>query len=167
LDVAVQGDGWIAVQAADGNEAYTRAGDLQISAGGILTNGAGHPILGNSGPVALPPAERIDIGRDGTVSAKLLGQDNPAVLDRIKLVRPPAQDLVKGEDGLFRLQGGEAAQADASVTLVAGAIESSNVNTVEALVQMMSLARLFEMQVKVMKEAESTDQASSLLVRPG
>lgn len=167
LDVAIQGEGWIAVQAADGNEAYTRAGDLQLSAGGILTNGAGHPVLGNAGPVALPPAGRIEIGRDGTVSAKLLGQDNLAVLDRIKLVRPPAQELVKGEDGLFRLRGGEEAQADASVTLVAGAIESSNVNTVETLVQMMSLARLFEMQVKVMKEAESTDQAASLLVRPG
>jgi flagellar basal-body rod protein FlgF len=167
LDVAVQGEGWIAVQAGDGNEAYTRAGDLQISAGGILTNGAGHPVLGNAGPLALPPAERIEIGRDGTVSAKLMGQDNLAVLDRIKLVRPPGQDLVKGEDGLFRLRGGEEAQADASVTLIAGAVESSNVNTVDALVQMMSLARLFEMQVKVMKEAESTDQSASQLVRPG
>lgn len=167
LDVAVQGEGWIAVQAGDGNEAYTRAGDLQISAGGILTNGAGHPVIGNAGPVALPPAERIEIGRDGTVSAKLLGQDNLAVLDRIKLVRPPGQDLVKGEDGLFRLRGGEESQADASVTLIAGAVESSNVNTVEALVQMMSLARLFEMQVKVMKEAETTDQSASQLVRPG
>ena len=166
LDVAVQGEGWIAVQAGDGNEAYTRAGDLQISAGGILTNGAGHPVIGNAGPVALPPAERIEIGRDGTVSAKLLGQDNLAVLDRIKLVRPPPRDLVKGEDGLFRLSGGEEAQADASVTLIAGAVESSNVNTVEALVQMMSLARLFEMQVKVMKEAEATDQSASQLVRP-
>lgn len=167
LDVAIQGEGWIAVQGADGNEAYTRAGDLQISAGGILTNGAGHPVRGNAGPVALPPAERIEIGRDGTVSAKLLGQDNLAVLDRIKLVRPPGRDLVKGEDGLFRLRGGEEAEADASVTLVAGAIESSNVNSVDALVQMLSLARLFEMQVKVMKEAESTDQAASQLVRPG
>lgn len=167
LDVAVQGEGWIAVQGADGNEAYTRAGDLQISAGGILTNGAGHPVLGNAGPVALPPAERIEIGRDGTVSAKLAGQENLAVLDRIKLVRPPGPDLTKGEDGLFRLPGGEAAAADASVTLVAGAVESSNVNSVEALVQMMSLARLFEMQVKVMKEAETTDQAASQLVRPG
>jgi len=166
LDIAIQGEGWIAVQGADGNEAYTRAGDLQVSAGGILTNGAGHPVLGNAGPVALPPAERIDIGRDGTVSAKLLGQENLAVLDRIKLVRPPGQDLIKGGDGLFRLRGGEEAQADASVTLVSGAIESSNVNSVESLVQMISLARLFEVQVKVMKEAESTDQSASQLVRP-
>lgn len=167
LDVAVQGQGWIAVQAPDGNEAYTRAGDLRVSAGGILTNGAGHPVLGNAGPVALPPAERIEIGRDGTVSAKLLGQDNLAVLDRIKLVRPPDEDLSKGGDGLFRLPGGEEANADASVTLIAGALESSNVNSVEALVQMMSLARQFELQVKVMKEAQNTDEAAAKLVRFG
>ena len=167
LDVAIQGDGWIAVQAADGSEAYTRGGDLQVSAGGILTTGSGHPVLGNAGPVALPPADRISFGKDGTVSAKLPGQDNPAVLDRIKLVRPPNEQMVKGTDGLFRQKGGDEADVDASVTLVSGAVESSNVNSVEALVQMMSLARLFEMQVKVMKEAESTDSAASQLVRPG
>jgi flagellar basal-body rod protein FlgF len=167
LDVGIQGDGWISVQAADGSEAYTRSGDLQVSAGGILTTGAGHPVLGNGGPVAIPPAERIVIGKDGTVSAKLLGQGNLAVLDRIKLVRPPNAQLNKGDDGLFRLKGGDGADVDASVTLVAGAVESSNVNSVESLVQMMSLARLFELQVKVMKEAESTDSASSALIRPG
>jgi flagellar basal-body rod protein FlgF len=167
LDVGIQGDGWIAVQAADGGEAYTRGGDLQVSAGGILTTGAGHPVLGNAGPVALPPAERIVIGKDGTVSAKLVGQDTPAVLDRIKLVRPPNAQLNKGEDGLFRLTGGDEADVDAAVTLVSGAVESSNVNSVDSLVQMMSLARLFELQVKVMKEAESTDAAASQLLRPG
>lgn len=167
LDVAIQGDGWLAVQAPDGREAYTRAGDLQISAGGILTNGAGHPVLGNGGPVALPPSEKIEIGRDGTISAKLAGQDNLAVLDRIKLVRPPAEELVKGEDGLFRLQDGDEANADASVVLVAGALESSNVNSVASLVQMLDLARLFELQAKVMQEAESTDEAASRLIRLG
>jgi flagellar basal-body rod protein FlgF len=167
LDVGIQGDGWIAVQAADGNEAYTRGGDLQVSAGGILTTGAGHPVLGNAGPVSLPPAERIEIGKDGTISAKLLGQDTLVVLDRIKLVNPPNAQLNKGNDGLFRLAGGNAADVDASVTLVSGAVESSNVNSVESLVQMMNLSRLFEMQVKVMKEAEATDSASSQLLRPG
>jgi flagellar basal-body rod protein FlgF len=167
LDVAIQGEGWIAVQAGDGNEAYTRAGDLRVAVGGILTNGAGHPVLGNGGPVALPPAERVEIGSDGTISARLPGQDNLAVLDRIKLVRPPDQALVKGVDGLFRLPDGAEADADASVTLISGAVESSNVNSVEALVQMMSLARLFELQVKVMKDAEETDAASSRLVQPG
>lgn len=167
LDVAIRGEGWIAVQAADGNEAYTRAGDLQISAGGILSNGAGHPVLGNAGPVALPPVDKVEIGQDGTVSVKLLGQDNIAVLDRIKLVRPPADQMVKGKDGLFRLADGGEANADASVTLVSGAIESSNVDSVGSLVQMIDLARLFELQVKVMKEAERTDEAASQLLRLG
>lgn len=167
LDVAVQGEGWIAVQAPDGNEAYTRAGDLQLSAGGILTTGAGHPVLGNAGPVALPPADKVEIGNDGTVSVKLLGQDNLAVLDRIKLVRPPGEEMAKGRDGLFRLANGEEAVADASVRLISGAIESSNVNSVGALVKMIDLARTFEMQVKVMKEAETMDEASSRLLRLG
>ncbi len=167
LDIAIQGEGWIAVQGADGNEAYTRAGDLRVSAGGILTNGAGHPVLGNAGPIALPPAEKVEIGQDGTIAVKLLGQENLAVLDRIKLVRPPAEDMVKGKDGLFRLADGTEANADASVALVSGALESSNVSTVASLVQMIDLARLFELQVKVMKEAESTDEAASRLLQPG
>lgn len=167
LDVAIQGNGWIAIQAADGSEAYTRSGDLQLSAGGILTTGAGHPVLGNAGPVALPPAERIEIGKDGTISAQLVGQNNMAVLDRIKLVGPPNAQMTKGLDGLFRLKGGNEADVDASVTLVSGAVESSNVNGVDSLVQMIGLARLFELQVKVMKEAENTDSAASQLIKPG
>lgn len=165
LDVAVQGEGWIAVQAPDGSEAYTRAGDLRLSSGGILTTGSGHPVIGNSGPIALPPVQKLEIGSDGTISAKLLGQTNMAVLDRIKLVRPPQDQMMKGEDGLFRLATGDEAPADATVGLVSGAIESSNVNSVEALVKMIDLSRLFDLQVKVMKEAENTDAATTRLLR--
>jgi len=164
LDIAVQGEGWIAVQAPDGNEAYTRAGDLRLSAGGILTTASGHPVIGNSGPVALPPAEKLEIGTDGTVSAIMPGQDNLAVLDRIKLTRPPESSLSKGLDGLFRLGPDEIAPADASVKLVSGAIESSNVNAIETLVDMIGMARLFELQVKVMKEAENVDAATTKLI---
>lgn len=164
LDIAIQGDGWIAVQAPDGNEAYTRAGDLQISAGGILTTGAGHPVMGNAGPVALPPVRKIEIGTDGTVSATMLGEDNLVVLDRIKLVRPPQSEMSKGHDGLFHLGPDGEAPPDASVKVISGAIESSNVNAVETLVDMISAARLFELQVKVMKEAENTDAATTKLI---
>jgi flagellar basal-body rod protein FlgF len=164
LDVAVQGDGWIAVQAPDGSEAYTRAGDLRLAAGGVLTSGSGNPVLGNGGPIALPPVQKVEIGSDGTISAQLLGQTEMAVLDRIKLVRPPQDQMLKGEDGLFRLKSGDDAPADAGVSLVSGAVESSNVNSVEALVRMMDLARLFELQVKVMKEAENTDVATTRLL---
>jgi flagellar basal-body rod protein FlgF len=164
LDIAIQGEGWIAVQGADGSEAYTRAGNLRLSSGGILITGSGNPVIGNGGPVALPPVQKLEIGTDGTVSARLLGQDNMVVLDRIKLVRPPEAELAKGSDGLFRLGSGEEAPADASVKVISGAIESSNVNTVEALVDMIGLARLFELQVKVMKEAQNTDAATTKLV---
>jgi flagellar basal-body rod protein FlgF len=168
LDVAIQGDGWIAVQAPDGNEAYTRAGDLRVAAGGILTTGAGHPVLGNGGPIALPPVQKLEIGSDGTISAQLLGQTNMVVLDRIKLVSTGDQDqLVKGEDGLFRLASGDEAPPDAGVSLISGAIESSNVNSVDALVRMIDLSRLFELQVKVMKEAENTDAATTRLLSLG
>lgn len=169
LDVAIQGEGWLAVQAADGTEGYTRRGDLQISTGGLLETGDGRLVLGEAGPVAVPPAEKIEIGEDGTVSIVPLGQDETAIaaLDRIKLVNPPAAQLRKGEDGLFRLAGGGAAAADAGVRVVSGARESSNVNAVDALVQMIDNARTYETQVKMMQSARENDETAQRLLRGG
>lgn len=169
LDVAVQGEGLIAVQDPEGNEAYTRAGNLKISSNGILTTGAGHPVLGEGGPVAIPPAETVEIGTDGTISIRPVGQEanTLAVLDRIKLVNPPSTELEKGKDGLLRLADGAAAPADASVGLVSGMLESSNVNGVDAMVEMIALARQYEMQVKMMKAAEENDSASAQMLRMG
>lgn len=167
LDVAVKGDGWITVQAPDGSEAYTRAGDLQIDANGLLMTGTGLPVIGNSGPIAIPPAEKIEFATDGTISIRPLGQgaNALAVIDRIKLVNPSIDSLDKGEDGLIRLKDGTVAQADANAQLVAGYLEGSNVNMVDAMVDMIELARRFEMQVKMMKTAEETDSASASLLR--
>ncbi len=167
LDMAVDGDGWIAVQAADGSEAYTRAGDLHLTVNGLLETGAGHYVLGNGGPVSIPPAEKLDIGADGTISIRPLGQSAKtlAQIDRVKLVKPPLDQLEKGEDGLFRLRSGAAAPADASVRLVSGALEGSNVNPVEQMVNMISLARQFEMQVKMMRTAEDNASAATQLLR--
>lgn len=167
LDVAVSGDGWIAVQAPDGSEAYTRAGDLHISSNGILVTGAGHPVLGNGGPIAIPPSEKLEIGGDGTISIRPLGQaaSTLAELDRIKLVNPQSDQLEKGPDGLFRLTSGANAEADGSVSLVSGALESSNVNAVGMLVEMIALARRFEMQVKVMEDAKRNDESSTAMMR--
>jgi flagellar basal-body rod protein FlgF len=167
LDVAVDGDGWIAVLAPDGTEAYTRRGDLQTSLNGQLTTGAGDPVLGNGGPIALPPAEKVEIGSDGTVSVRLVGQDSRslAAVDRIKLVKLDPAQITKGQDGLFRLADAAEAPADASVRVVAGSLESSNVNAVEALVQMITLARQFELQVKMMETARSNDAASTQSMR--
>ncbi len=167
MDVAVKGEGWIAVQAPDGNEAYSRRGDLRVSSLGVLENGAGQPVMGEAGPIAIPPADKLAIGEDGTISIVPMGQpaDNLVVLDRIKLVNPPVQELQKGQDGLFRLPDGEIAPADAVVQIVPGALESSNVNTVDALVNMIDLSRQFETYVKMLSKAEENDAASSRLLR--
>lgn len=169
LDVAIKGEGWLAVQAADGTEGYTRRGDLQISTGGLLETGDGRLVLGEAGPVAVPPAEKIEIGEDGTVSIVPLGQDESAIaaLDRIKLVNPPAAQLRKGEDGLFRLAGGGVAEADAEVRVVSGARESSNVNAVDALVKMIDTARTYETQVKLMQSARENGETAQRLLRGG
>ncbi len=167
LDVAINGDGWIAVQGPDGNEAYTRAGDLRVDSLGLLRTGAGRPVMGNGAPIAIPPAEKIEIAGDGTISIRPLGQNTLAVVDRIKLVNPPSAQLQKGADGLVHLKGGDAAEADASVQLQVGALESSNVNTVEAMVNLIQLARQYETQVKMMANAEENDRASAQLMRMG
>ncbi len=169
LDVAVKGDGWIAVQAADGSEAYTRRGDLRITPEGLLQTGDGHPVLGENGPIAIPPAQKIDIGSDGTISIVPLGEkpDVLAVVDRIKLVRADPRQLKKSEDGLIRLKAGGPAVADAGVTLVSGALEGSNVNSVAALVDMIELSRRYELQVKMMKTAEDDADATAQLLRMG
>lgn len=167
LDVAVQGEGWIAVQAPDGREAYTRAGDLRVNETGLLTNGAGHPVLGNAGPITVPQAETLDIGADGTVSIRPLGQapNTLTVVDRIKLVNPPKGDLMKGADGLVRRKDGLVPPPDEAVRVVAGSLETSNVNTVEAMVNLITLSRQFEMQVKAMRTTEEIDQSAQQLLR--
>ena len=167
LDMAIQGDGWLAVQTADGSEAYTRAGNLRVDSGGLLVNASGYPVLGNRGPIAIPQAESFEIGVDGTITIRGIGEfaNSLTVLDRIKLVNPADADLVKGKDGLMRLKSGMDAEADASVRLISGALETSNVNTVDAMVNMIALARQYEMQVKMMKEAGDMASSSNELLR--
>ncbi len=169
LDLAVKGEGYFVVQAPDGGEAYTRRGDLKIDANGLVTNGEGLPLIGNSGPIALPPFEEIEIAPDGTITVLPEGStpDSLAIIDRIKMVNPPSDQLNKGRDGLLRLREGGEAPADALVTLASGALETSNVNVSEALVNMIELSRKFEMQVKMMKTSEELDRSSASLMRMG
>jgi flagellar basal-body rod protein FlgF len=157
------------VQARDGSEAYTRAGDLRLDATGRLTTGTGLAVLGNAGPIAIPPSQQLDFGSDGTITIVPLGQtaDAPVVIDRIKLVNPAGTDLVKGSDGLMRLRTGEPAIPDARVRVRGGMLESSNVNGVESMVNLIELARQFELQVKLMRTAEENDQAAGQLLRMG
>jgi flagellar basal-body rod protein FlgF len=169
LDVAINGDGWIAVQGPDGREAYTRAGDLQVDANGQLTTGTGLPVLGDGGPITVPPYTSIFFARDGSLSVVAQGQtpDTIATVDRIKLVKPADEALVRGDDGLFRMKDGSEAPPDATVQLGSGTLESSNVNTADAMVTMIELARNFEMQIKAIRNAEENGAAAAQIMRIG
>ncbi|MDV5860924.1 flagellar basal body rod protein FlgF [Pseudomonas mendocina] len=162
LDVAVGGKGWIAVQAPDGSEAYVRTASLNIDALGVLRTGNGLPVIGNAGPIAVPPEQKVEIGQDGTISIRALGE-NPNVLaevDRIKLVNPDPKSLEKGTDGLIRVKGQPEVEADATVQVTSGFLEASNVNAVEEMTAILSLSRQFELSVKMMRTAE--DNASAM-----
>jgi flagellar basal-body rod protein FlgF len=167
LDVAVNGDGMIAVLAPDGSEAYTRAGELQVDSAGQLTTASGRPVLGNGGPIALPPSEKIAIGSDGTISVRGVGQDATALaqIDRIRLVKPELSNLIKGEDGLFRTRDGSPAPVDATVTVTSGALEHSNVKPISEMVQMIETARRYELAVKAMRDAEQMDSEGARILQ--
>ncbi len=169
LDVAIRGEGFFAVQAPDGSEAYTRRGDLRVEAGGLLSTGAGHLVIGDGGPVAIPPNSSLLIGNDGTISVQALGQgpETLTIVDRIKLVRPDLQNLQKGEDGLLHLIDDSVAEADASVSVLSGSLEQSNVNVAKTLVNMIELARQYEMQINVIKASEENADAAATMMRLG
>lgn len=163
LDVAIQGKGWLAVQTADGAEAYTRHGSLKLSENGQLQTQRGDAVLGDGGPISIPPDTKIAIAKDGTITG-LAANQPPTVLGRLKLVNPAEDNLVRGTDGLFRTKDGNPADADAVVNVIGGTLEGSNVNTVDAMVTMISLARQFEMQMTLMKNAESNETKASQLL---
>lgn len=175
LDIAIQGDGWMAVQDNQGNEAYTRAGNLQITPEGMLTTARGNPVLGEGGPIILPvPVDKVEIGSDGSIVVRPQGAPANFLedVDRIKLIKPDDDfQLDKKNDGLYRPKDQQEFElcgfCDASpdVKIVKGALESSNVNAVSAMVDMVSLQRQFEMQTKMMKQAETIDQQSDALMR--
>ncbi|MDD5328447.1 MAG: flagellar basal-body rod protein FlgF [Sulfuricella sp.] len=166
LDVAVQGKGWIAVQAADGSEAYTRNGSLLVGVNGLLQTRNGLTVMGDGGPLAVPPDAEVTIAKDGTVSIVPNGQtpNTMAAVGRLKLVNPPEADLVKSGDGLFRLKSGLPAPADVNVVLAQKSLETSNVNAVDALVSMIGLARQYDMQMKLLQSAENNSQKSSQIM---
>ena len=167
LDIAVRGPGWIAVQASDGTEAYTRAGDLRIDPDGNLMTAMGNNVLSDSGPITVQPYTSINIGMDGSVSIVPRGQTAATIstIGRIKLVNPPTDQLQRGADGLFRSTTGQEVEADASVHLVSGTLESSNVNIAETMANMIELARNYEVQVKAMKTAEDMASSSTKLLQ--
>ncbi|WMY72846.1 flagellar basal body rod protein FlgF [Buttiauxella selenatireducens] len=171
LDVALQQDGWLAVQSADGTEAYTRNGNMQVSPAGQLTIG-GQPVMGEGGPIAVPQGAQLTIAADGTISALNAG-DQPntvAPIGRLKLVKATGQEVVRGDDGFFRpsqmamATRGATLQADASISLMPGVLEGSNVKPVEAMADMIANARRFEMQMKIISSVDENEQRANQLL---
>ena len=167
LDMTIDGEGWFAIQSNDGSEAYSRRGDFHIDPNGLLLNGANQIVLGDGGPITLPQFESLVIGRDGTISIRGAGQsaNTLVAVDRIKLVKTDVSQLDRGEDGLFRTRDGLPAEVDATISVTAGTLEASNVNTINSMVRMMEYARHYETQVKLMNIASENDQASAQLMK--
>lgn len=162
LDAAIDGPGFFAVQALDGSEAYTRSGAFTRGADGSLVTYAGRPVMGDGGPIQIPESAAVEIAKDGTVSAATPDSPGkPQTLGRLKLVNPDVKEVAKGADGLFRLKTGESAVTDENVRLAGQSVEGSNVNVVETLVGMISLARQFEMQMKFLQDVDQASRESA------
>ncbi|WP_029653691.1 flagellar basal body rod protein FlgF [Marinobacter daepoensis] len=171
LDVAVDGEGWLAVQNDFGEEVFTRSGSLQVDVNGLVRLASGELVLGNGGPVALPPFDNLQVGTDGTISIVPVGgpPDQLVEVDRLKLVNPPSGALEKGLDGFIRRQPGQVLDGpeppDALMRVATGFLESSNVNAVEEMIANLQLSRQYEMQVKVMSTANENSQAAARLLQ--
>jgi flagellar basal-body rod protein FlgF len=168
LDVSIRGDGWLAVQASDGSEAYTRAGALHLMPDGTLVTATGLPVLSDGGPVSVPPSDTITIGADGTITSvpQGVGAKGAGPVGKLKLVNPALTDLAKGVDGLVRMTDGTSAPVDPLVQVQSGSLEGSNVNAPQAMVQMIELSRLFEMQTRLMSTTDQNEQAGQKLLSP-
>jgi flagellar basal-body rod protein FlgF len=168
LDVAINGTGLMAVQGEDGKEAYTKAGDLRITPEGLLQTGTGLQVIGQNGPITVPPSEKLTIGSDGTITIIPLGSGNATtlqVLDRIKLVKPEMADVEKQGDGLLHPKNKLPLAASADASLTTGVLEGSNVQGFSAMTEMIELARNFELQTKVMKNVDDNSAASAKLMQ--
>ena len=167
LDIALDGDAMLAVQGADGTEAYTRRGDLKITESGLLINGDGAPVLGEGGPITLPPTDSLSIAKDGQVWIVPQGGDpnNPQPIERMKLVSPAGSRVSKTLDGLFRVVDGGALPSDPDARLITKSLEGSNVNASEAIVQLIEASRAWETHVKMLTTAQDLDRSSTELMR--
>lgn len=167
LDFALNGDAMLAVQGKDGGESYTRRGDLMQNDSGVLTIGDGQIVLGDSGPITLPPADKVSIAQDGSLWIVPQGGDpkNPQQVDRLKLVTPKGSQVQKGLDGLFIVAGGGTLPSDPDAKVTAGSLEGSNVNTSEALVNMIDASRSWDGQVKMLTSAQDMDRSATELMK--
>lgn len=167
LDIAIDGEGWMAVKDSQGREAYTRGGSLRLDPNGQLITAGGKVVLGDAGPIAIPPAQSIEIGIDGTISIIPVGGDanSLAILDRIKLVTLDKTNVMKNEEGLIQLKQGGVAKPDGTVRLLNGAIEGSNVKAIDQMVSMISAGREFEAQMKLLSTVDENGNKLAQLLQ--
>jgi flagellar basal-body rod protein FlgF len=167
LDLSIDGEALMAVQATDGSEAYTRRGDLSITAGGLLVNGEGNPVLGDAGPITVPLGTNPSISPDGTimVADPAAPDAPPQEVGRIKLASWQGSPIAKGLDGLFRVEGGGVLPQDAEAKVKTGSLEQSNVKSTEVLVDMIDAQRLYAMRSKLIVTAREVDEGGSQLLR--
>ena len=167
LDVALNGEALLGVQAENGDEAYTRRGDLSLTPAGLLVNGDGRPVLGEGGPISIPPGSEVSIAPDGAVLVRdAATPDAPlAQADKLKLASPAGSKIAKGLDGLFRVEGGGVLPADAEARLTGGALEQSNVRPSQVLVEMIEAQRLYDMRTKLIATAKELDEGGASLMR--
>ncbi len=167
LDIAIGGDSLLAVQATDGDEAYTRRGDLQLSDSGLLLTGDGKPVQGGQGPITIPPADAIRIDSEGRIFVVPAGGDpnQPQEVDRLKLVAPAGSEIAKGLDGLFRVKGGGTLPDDPDARVTSRSLEGSNVAATEALVEMIEASRSWDAQLKLISDARENDAATANLMQ--
>lgn len=167
LDLYISGQGLLAVQASDGTEVYTRRGDLKITDNGVLTTGAGHVVLGDNGPITLPPTSKIDISADGTVNILAQGEAGNVMepIARLKLVNAEGEVMQIRSDGLYQTAAETQLPADAQISVTIGALEGSSATPIDAMVQMIRDSRAYEMQISVMKNAKELSTAGASVMR--
>lgn len=167
LDVSLTGDTMLSLQAEDGSEVYSRRGDLAISAGGVLQNGDGRPVIGEGGPITVPLGSKVTISVDGGVN--VANPETPAqppqLVGRIKIASTTGSHIEKGLDGLFRVTGGGVLPQDEEAKLTVGSLEQSNVDPTRILVEMVEAQRLFDIRTKVVAQAKEIDESSASLMR--
>jgi flagellar basal-body rod protein FlgF len=167
LDIAVDGNGFIVGKTPSGEQIITRRGDIKIGVDGKMRNGDGTTIQGGGADITIPPYEKIAIANDGTISYMPLGAEGNTMVPagRIDLVSVPSNNITRGLDGNLRVKSGPFPATDSNVKLSSNTLETSNVSSVDSMVEIIQNQRSYEMQIKLIGTAKELDTETSKLMR--
>jgi len=172
MDVALAGTAVLTVQAPNGDLAFTRRGDLKVNIQGQLENGSGHLVLGEAGPITIPPGLMVNINPDGSVYARDPAQVGPAIdvlIDRLRLRDVKGVSLGRREDGLFKVSekpdGTDIALEDSLPKVIPQALEGSNVSAITAMTRLIDHSRSFETQIRIIKEMKGLDESGASMMK--